>query len=612
MADQDNVREFKPRKRKGGGNGGDAGPPGPPSGAPPWEPPAVEGCPVMPLGHRGGRYWFFSRVGELRSCTAHELTSQAGLLSLFEGRTDWLTAHFAQLGRKGRATGEFDPAAAGQFLIDACADPEHAGLFDPTLPQRGPGIWRDRDGGLIVHAGTYVSFRGAWQRAGLKRDEAVYPAAPAVAPPAKAPAPATTGQRLLEHLRRWRFEQDTGPELVAGWIGQALLGAAPSWRVHAYVVGERGSGKSWLAGLVHAALGGGAHPMLNNFSEAGLRQAFTGEARALVLDEAEHDPASSRVRFVIELLRQMSGGEGARALRGSAGGQAMGFQVTGCAYLSSILHVPLLPADRSRILVLRLLDLPTGADQAEAAAAVSAAVRELEAASPELRARAVQGWPRFQRTLAAYRKAFMSLGMDPRMADSYGALLAGRDLLIADAVPDEDAAYDEACRFGGLMERAAIDREEGEGQSCLNRLYTSAAELWRAGDRCTVAQLVMDAVKEYATTPAGAGGRRPLGAMGQKLGAAGLRIAEDAAGEWVLLVANQHVGLERLFDGTRWRDGAWQQALHYLPGARAWPKPERFAGALSRATMVPNALLPREVEEDARPPQTFDEAAGMS
>ncbi len=107
--------------------------------------------------------------------------------------------------------------------------------------------------------------------------------------------------------------------------------------------------KTWLAELLAVALGGAAHPLQNNFTEAGIRQALTGEARALILDEAEHDEGGRRIKAVIETIRHMSGAAGARVVRGTAGGTAQAFTLAGPVYLSAVLAGALKPQDRSRI-----------------------------------------------------------------------------------------------------------------------------------------------------------------------------------------------------------------------------------------------------------------------
>jgi hypothetical protein len=278
----------------------------------------------------------------------------------------------------------------------------------------------------------------------------------------------------------------------------------------------------------------------------------------------------------------MSGGGGARALRGSPGGAAQGFTVTGCAYLSSILHVPLKPQDRSRITALRLGDLAGDAGQADAVRSGIRAIREL---APALWRRAIKDYDRFQDTFGLYRSAILQSGLDPRPADQIATLLAGRDLLLNDYPPCSDSIEAELERAAPLIRDAQEQAEEGEGQQCLNHLYSSPVDLWRSGERPTVSQLVMDAMDMHGSEK-----RRMMGTIGLRL----IHYRDPARRR--LIVANAHVGLNRIFAGTRWENGAWQQALRYLPGAEA-AKPNRFAGIFCRGTAIPPDCLP---SDDAR------------
>lgn len=64
-----------------------------------------------------------------------------------------------------------------------------------------------------------------------------------------------------------------------------------------------------------------------------------------------------------------------------------------------------------------------------------------------------------------------------------------------------------------------------------------------------------------------------------------------------LIVANHNVGLERLFAGTRWAAGGWQQALAYLGCAPS--KTCRFGGVNSRGLIIPQEHWPGKVESIA-------------
>lgn len=548
---------------------------------PPPTPTAIDdaGCPVKVLGRGGGVYHYISGSGEHREIRDRDHTERV-LSALFDGAVDWLVKNFPVYDQAGAVKpGAWHERRARDWLFARCAD---AGMVDPGFAVRGPGVWAAGDD-IVAHCGQslalyFVDGGSDVIAAGARRPEAFYPAAPALVMPADAAAGCGHGRELEQALALWSWRDQIDRDLVLGWIGAALLGAAPSWRTHLCVTGERGCGKSWLATYIAAALGAQAQASFNNFTEAGLRQAFSGEARAIVLDESEHD-AGGRVQAVIGLLRQMSSGLGARAVRGSAGGVSRTFSVNGCAYLSSILHAPLTPQDRSRITVIgldRLVGDAGGADQA-----LAATVRASDL-SPALRARALEGWPRFQLGFAGFRAGLVAAGADARQADQLATLLAGRDLLLSDYPADSDSVAEAVAALAPRL--AAItreDEEEGEGALCLQHLLSSPVDLWRSGARQTVGQIV--------ATAFGFGGsieRQALGVIGLKV------LGFEAGGTPVLLVANRHVGLERLFDGSRWAGGAWAQALRYVAGAGAWHRAERFAGAISRATAISGRHLP--------------------
>lgn len=564
---------------------------------PPLEEPK---CPVVPLGHRQGIYYFLSPSGELRALGFRELTTN-GIASLFDGDITWLEEqfpHFEGKGKRRRADG-FDVSATAQALMVMS---RREGLFDLSMPVRGPGVWRCAQSELIIHCGDQlIRVHGAAQKngetesAGQKIGQIIYAAAPRVVPPDFLnPASRSEAASVLERLRAWDYEgTQLGPDIVIGWCGLAHLAGAPDWRVHFMLKGPRGSGKSSLTEYVSALLGAGAHPSFNDFSEAGLRQALTGEARAIILDESESEErGASRVAAVIALIRRMSSGDGARSIRGTAGHAAHGFSVTGCAWLSAILQPPLKPQDRSRIVEVYLAPLPKGPETARQSDLVRVWTDEARTLSPRLRARALLGWPRFRETLALYRDAFLRAGLDVRGSDKISALLAGRDLLLQDTPPDSDSIEEDVRRFRPLVAAMADDAQDGEGEECLLHLFTSAADLWRSGERSTIGQLVLAAMgKEDAH----------LGyiAAQRSLEAIGLAYKQHPSGDEsqaVLYVANQHQGLARIFEGTRWEGGKWRDALHFLPKAAAGRR-LRFAGSpLTRTVELPAIYLPFSAE----------------
>ncbi len=539
-------------------------------------------CPVVPLGHRDGVYYFLSPSGEFRAIGARELR-KLPLLGLFDGDATWLRNKFPAHDQDGVVkAGSWSPDRTAPYLMRACTT---AGLFDTSTPIRGPGVWRSKADDLIVHAGDGLRVNGEWRTAGAMIDGAIYAATAPCARPADQPADRDAGQQLLNTLEKWQFKRDIDRELLVGYMGSAMLGGAPAWRPHIMIVGPRGTGKSWLADCVCAAMGGGARAA-NNVTEAGLRQSLTGEARTIVLDESDAEEHTAlQIQRVVGLLRLMSSGEGARVVRGSAGGDSRTFIVSGSACLFAILPPVLRPQDRSRITVLCLEDLASGLEHIDAADKVKAAIEATGSASAGLRARAIAGWGRFRDTFRAYRAAFMSNGCGSRDADRIATLLAGRDLLLHDDVPEAPVIECEVERFWSLIADAVEQDEDGEGQQALVHLLTSPVDLWRDGERDTVAQIIMKACENKA-------GARTNNLV---LGKIGLRIhLRETGGVVGLLVANRHVALDRIFRDTRWAAGGWVQALRYVPGAKAWGDPVRFAGVQQRATGIPHDLLPKE------------------
>ncbi len=272
-------------------------------------------CPVTPMGHRGLVYYFLTTSGELVSLRKAEL-NRIGIKALFGGDLAWIKAKFPAYDREGHPKpGSWSDDSASTWLIQACT---RRGLFDADLPQRSIGIWRSRGGQLVVHIGNEVLLGDTWRAPGFEHDQALYLAPPPVTPPAATPATTTDVRTLTEAIRRWTYAETIGPDLILGFIGAALYGGTPLWRIHALLLGKRGAGKSWLCDLVPAALGAGAYNA-NNITEAGLRQVMTNRAQAVVLDEQESDTIGAvRVEHVVGLPRLQR--LGLRVRRGCRGG----------------------------------------------------------------------------------------------------------------------------------------------------------------------------------------------------------------------------------------------------------------------------------------------------
>jgi hypothetical protein len=189
-----------------------------------------------------------------------------------------------------------------------------------------------------------------------------------------------------------------------------------------------------------------------------------------------------------------------------------------------------------------------------------------------------------------YRKYILQHGCDDRRADFFGTLLAGRSLLIDDEVPQESIIQQ---YVAGLRDRLNLimidDSDTTDGQACLNRLLDTECAAIRDGIKRSIGQIVANAMN-LAT-----------GLENEKLMPLGLRIVEtrgDQGRERMLFVANQHLGLTKIFHNTRWADGNWSASLRRLkPDVRPAPSPV-FVGRKSRGLLIPKAILPPSDDGD--------------
>ena len=332
-------------------------------------------CPVRPLGQSGGVYFYLSRAGEFRVMTFREHTAN-GISSLFDGDVFWLKDKFKSRDKKAF----WDVSWSRDWLFHECRT---AGFFDATRSMRGPGVWRDDDGGVVVHAGTQIWHAGNWQPAGCQIGDYVYPAGPKEPRMADTPAKPVIAKELFDFLGTWSWEKpDQAPHLLLGWLGAAALTGALRWRPHVWVTGDSGWGKSTLEQLIMCVLGEEAILRASDPSAPGVRQSLRGAARPVMLDELENDANNRRAKDVANLARLGSTDQQAAVLRGSSDQRASSAFIRACFYCTSIVRPHLDRQDMSRFALIDMKEL----EAKNAAVNVLAKLEHFKAAGPALRA----------------------------------------------------------------------------------------------------------------------------------------------------------------------------------------------------------------------------------
>jgi hypothetical protein len=206
--------------------------------------------------------------------------------------------------------------------------------------------------------------------------------------------------------------------------------------------------------------------------------------------------------------------------------------------------------------------------------------------------RLVDGWPRWNDTLAMYRAAFGRKGYGARGADVFGTMLAAADLLLDDAELNSDFA-DERVDEVTTAAIAGDDDMSADEERCLQHLLTSLLPP-DGPNRRNVGHWVGDVCDEAAKPDWQRSTDHQAAAL--ILGTFGLKVAANS-GRQYLCVANSHQALGRLFQGTHWagQSGAtsvWKQSLARLRGAMPSASAVRFdKAATARATLIPIELV---------------------
>jgi hypothetical protein len=552
------------------------------------------GCPVQALGVHGKLFFYLDILGQLHAVDNH---TKDRMRALFGGRSDLLMAQWPTYSRGA------DPKVVGWKQEDAAASMQRAcaekGVWNAFERVRGLGAWPDPDGGVALHCGDAVLYRGDWRSPG-EIDGYVYPSAPRVPRPLEAlPAGARPAGELLDVLDTWAWLRgDLDAYLLLGWICGAMFGGAIDWRPLVWITGDKGTGKSTVQKLIRLVMGGeGAILQSTDATEAAVRQFLMQSTVPVALDELEADADNRRAFAVIKLARQAA--SGGVVLRGGADHTGQEFRARSAFLFSSILIPPLLDQDISRIALLELMPLERGETSPEIEP------KRWGRVGRELRRQVLEQWSRLQRTLELYRQALHGRGHDARGCDQFGTLLAMADLAMHAEPPDRARCELWAGRLSAEVVREQTD-QMSDWQRMITHLMGQHLDMWRGGDRHTVGRWCLAAAGLLETPD-------PLKAA-DALPSYGLRI--EGRGETArLFMANNHPGLAGLFEGTHWhatggQKGVWAQAAKRIPGARAEPN-LRYAGVPSRGWSFSLSAIP-DFFEGKPPPAASAEPPAYS
>jgi hypothetical protein len=546
-------------------------------------------APVTPLGVQGNICHYLDELGQHQPLEPRD-HNRKQIVKIFGRQQEWLY-HFAPHLKSGEVDG-FKSDVVADALMEACA---HKGFWTPAERMRGPGAWLREDGRLVLHCGDRVLLcgdgrvRDEWREPGLIGEHVYYTSSGILRP---WPTPVLGGiegaaAEVLALFRLWKWRHPArDPRLMIGWLGAAMIAGAIDWRPVVWITGESGSGKSTLLTSLKSMLGG-AILSVGDASPAGIWQRCRHSSLPVALDEQEAGEDDRRAQSMLRLIRNAA--SGSILLRGGADHSGVEFTLRSSFMASSVLPPPMSKADRSRIALLELLDLPKEETPPDIGP------DRLRDFGRKLLRRLVDGWPRWNDTLAMYRAAFGRKGYSARGADVFGTMLAAADLLLEDEELHSDFADE-------MVSEVFIDDDMGFDQDlCLQHLLTSllppngpnqrSVGHW-IGDVCdgddagAIPAAQRDQL-DYEKIENAKSARETLGTFGLKIA------SDDRDGRRYLFVANTHHALSRLFQGTPWagpagRTSGWARSLSRLPGAKPSAVTVRFdKAATGKATLIP-------------------------
>lgn len=621
-------RSSKPK------DGGGSSPPKDPP--PPWRPPPSRlpaDSPVKALGYNGLDYHVLAKSGQRITLAAKEI-SRNNILAVFGGE-EYLVENWPGYNKDGEPTGEFKHGRLSPVIISTCQD---VGLWDPAEKERGVGCWAEEDAGksvLVFHCGdilvTNDGERSARTGTGL-RGRLLYPSAPALPEPilktkqsrgaadaSPAWGPQTwaelegPGARVMEKLVTWNFARPmVDAMLLLGWLGAALLGAAPVWRPMLLITGDSRTGKSTLLKLLKWVLGTEAFVSSGNATQAAIARKVKNSSKPVILDELERSQDNDRVEKLIELMVLSSSGE--TLDRGTPGTETNSFMSRNCFAISAIAPPQLRPQDLNRLFMVELEPLegytPSERDEDEdddetgRSDPVLGDQETLEKVGRELRGRLLAGWHRYHKTLRAYCKALRAQKHDRRGADQFGAALVAYDLIMFDAF--DQGRIDRLAAFLPAKSMSETSGTVSNHEACLQHLLSSTPMLIRGGANETVAHWLRQAKASVR-----AGKDEEYDDALRALAKTGLKLFRDKryprsdneVPHWTVAISNEADGLARIFANTKWSKSSgatagWPQMFKRLPGAEtALPSGGRLRiyidGWRHYVTYVPlNVVLP--------------------
>ncbi|MCW2314323.1 PriCT-2 domain-containing protein [Rhodoferax antarcticus] len=439
------------------------------------------------LGFNGDHYYVLHKAKRQVIVRTRKDFNEIGLVEL--APINWWEMYFSN----GKGV---DKTMAADWIFRLA---HRRGAFTPEDRIRGRGAWLD-DGRVVFHHGDRLTVDGAEMDLHQIHSCFVYEAAAAL-PPMGVPASDDEGRYLVDVAKMARWANPASAQLLAGWIFLAPICGALHWRAHIWITGPAGCGKSSILDRFIGKLLGGLKLQVDagDSSAAGVRQVLEGDARPVILDEAESntDQGQNRIRGMLTLARGASSAGDSKVVKGTVGGKAMEFRIRSMFCFGSIgSSLKDKESDASRFALLSLRGPGRGDAHRDNWPEMKQALGEIavdSAWAARLQARALGMMPILTVCINIFSAAVAEkLDANQRCGDQYGTLLAGAWCLCRSTAVTQAQAKEivEAVNFDDYMDRDAAP----DASRCLEQILD--ASLVEKGSSITIRTLVLLAASQ--------------------------------------------------------------------------------------------------------------------
>lgn len=245
--------------------------------------------------------------------------------------------------------------------------------------------------------------------------------------------------RLLDHpdaakwagdmaaaVLRYRWESSEDAKSFLGWIVTSLIGGALAFRPMVWMIGDAGTGKTFLLDEVLKKLMGTLLTDVGSGSEAGVAAMSGNASLPFYIDEFEPDKTKEHViSQILQLMRIASGG-GQGRVRGTAAGGVKIRRPRFSLLVSSINKPELDSASKSRVVTIKLSKTPVP-NWPDVRDNIYASLTNERALG--IRTYIIRNTARVVRKAKKLEDRMIERGMDTRTAKTKAALTAGYWLL---------------------------------------------------------------------------------------------------------------------------------------------------------------------------------------